>query len=45
MIALGNVFAGTFATVIATLRHHADVAVGNVLGSNRFNILGTLCAT
>jgi len=28
--------------VIAALRRHADVAVGNILGSNIFNILGIL---
>ena len=29
-------------TVIAAIRKHADVAVGNVLGSNIFNLLGIL---
>ena len=28
--------------MIAALRRHADVAVGNVLGSNIFNLLGIL---
>ena len=29
-------------SVIAALRRHADVAVGNILGSNIFNLLGIL---
>jgi len=45
LIALGTSLPELFATVIAALRHHGDVAVGNVLGSNMFNILGTLGAT
>lgn len=45
MIALGTSLPELFATVIAALRGHGDVAVGNVLGSNLFNILGTLGAT
>lgn len=45
MIALGTSLPELFATVIAALRGHRDVAVGNVLGSNLFNILGTLGAT
>lgn len=45
MIALGTSLPELFATVIAALRRHGDVAVGNVLGSNLFNILGTLGAT
>ena len=28
--------------MIAALRRHADVAIGNVLGSNIFNLLGIL---
>ena len=45
MIALGTSLPELFATVIAALRRHGDVAIGNVLGSNLFNILGTLGAT
>ena len=45
MIALGTSLPELFATVIAALRKHGDVAVGNVIGSNLFNILGTLGAT
>jgi cation:H+ antiporter len=45
MIALDTSLPGLFATVIAALRRHVDVAVGNVLCSNLFNILGTLGAT
>ncbi|WP_415226964.1 hypothetical protein [Psychromonas sp.] len=28
--------------MIAAIRRHADVAVGNILGSNIFNLLGIL---
>jgi len=45
LIALGPSVPELFATVVAALRRHGDVAVGNVLGSNLFNILGTLGAT
>jgi cation:H+ antiporter len=45
MIALGTSLPELFATVIAALRRHGDVAVGTVIGSNLFNILGTLGAT
>lgn len=45
MIAVGTSLPELFATVVAVLRRHGDVAVGNVLGSNLFNILGALGAT
>ena len=45
MVAVGTSLPELFATVIAALRRRGDVAVGNVLGSNLFNILGTLGAT
>jgi cation:H+ antiporter len=32
-------------TVVAALRKHSDVAVGNVVGSNTFNVLGILGIT
>lgn len=45
LVALGTSLPELFATVIAALRRHGDVAIGNVLGSNLFNIMGTLGAT
>jgi cation:H+ antiporter len=47
VIGLTIVAAGTSApevatSVMATLRGHRDIAVGNVIGSNTFNILGVL---
>lgn len=40
MIALGTSLPELAASVVAALRGHADVALGNVVGSNMFNILG-----
>lgn len=50
VIGLTIVAAGTSApelvtSVVAALRGHSDVAVGNVLGSNVFNLLGVLGTT
>ena len=45
MVALGTSLPELFATIIAALRRNGDVAIGNVLGSNIFNILGTLGIT
>lgn len=42
MVAVGTSLPELTITVIAALRKQADVAVGNVLGSNIFNILGIL---
>lgn len=42
LIAFGTSLPELTATMIAAYRHHADVAVANVLGSNIFNILGVL---
>ena len=42
LIAFGTSVPELTATMIAAYRHHADVAVANVLGSNIFNILGVL---
>ena len=47
MIALGTSLPELAASVTAALRGHADVALGNVLGSNLFNLLavgGTVAA-
>ncbi len=42
LIAVGTSLPELSISVIATLRRHADVAVGNILGSNIFNLLGIL---
>ncbi len=40
LIALGTSLPELAASVVAAFRGHADVAIGNVVGSNLFNILG-----
>ncbi len=42
LVAVGTSLPEFTISVIAALRRHADVAVGNVLGSNIFNVLGIL---
>lgn len=42
LVAVGTSLPELTISVIAALRRHADVAVGNVLGSNIFNLLGVL---
>ena len=42
VVAVGTSLPELTISVIAALRRHADVAVGNVLGSNIFNLLGIL---
>ncbi len=42
LVAVGTSLPELSISVIAVLRRHADVAVGNVLGSNIFNVLGVL---
>ncbi len=42
VVALGTSLPELAVSVVAALRGHADVAVGNVLGSNILNILGIL---
>lgn len=42
LVALGTSLPELSISVIATLRRHTDVAVGNILGSNIFNLLGIL---
>ncbi len=42
LVAVGTSLPELTISVIAALRRHADVAVGNVLGSNIFNLLGIL---
>jgi len=42
MVAVGTSLPELTISVVAALRRHADVAIGNILGSNIFNLLGIL---
>lgn len=42
LVAVGTSLPELTISVIAAFRRHADVAIGNVLGSNLFNLLGIL---
>lgn len=42
LVAIGTSLPELSVSLVAALRGHADVAVGNVLGSNLFNLLGIL---
>ncbi|MDP3608340.1 MAG: calcium/sodium antiporter [Methylophilus sp.] len=42
LVAVGTSLPELSITVIAAFRKHADVAIGNILGSNIFNLLGIL---
>ncbi len=42
IVAAGTAFPELFATVIAARKKHADMAIGNVLGSVTFNILSVI---
>jgi cation:H+ antiporter len=42
LVAVGTSLPEMSVSVIAALRRHADVAVGNILGSNIFNLFGIL---
>lgn len=42
IVAVGTSFPELSISIIAVIRKHVDVAIGNVLGSNIFNILGIL---
>jgi cation:H+ antiporter len=42
LVAVGTSLPELAVSVVAALRRHADVAVGNILGSNIFNIFGIL---
>ncbi len=42
LVALGTSLPELATTMVAAFRRHADVALGNVVGSNIFNILGVL---
>jgi cation:H+ antiporter len=45
LVAVGTSLPEMTISILATVRGHADVAVGNVLGSNIFNLLGILGAS
>ena len=45
LVAVGTSLPELFTTGIAALRGQSDIALGNVLGSNLFNVLGILGAT
>ena len=45
LVAIGTSLPELAATVAAGLRKHTEIAIGNVLGSNIFNILGVLGVT
>ena len=42
IVAIGTSLPELTVSLIAALRRHADVAIGNILGSNIFNVLGIL---
>jgi cation:H+ antiporter len=42
LVAVGTSLPELSISVIAAIRRHADVAIGNILGSNIFNLLGIL---
>ncbi|MFN3226064.1 MAG: calcium/sodium antiporter [Hyphomicrobiales bacterium] len=42
LVAIGTSLPELATTVMAALRRHADVALGNVIGSNMFNLLGII---
>jgi cation:H+ antiporter len=45
LVAVGTSLPELATSVVAAIRRHSDVAVGNVVGSNIFNILGILGVT
>ena len=45
LIAIGTSLPELIAVTFAVLRGHGDLAVGNVIGSNMFNIMGVIGAT
>lgn len=45
IVAVGTSLPEMVTSIIAVLRNQGDIAIGNVLGSNIFNILGVLGAT
>jgi cation:H+ antiporter len=45
ILAVGTSLPELFASIVASLRGHGDVAIANVIGSNLFNVFGILGAT
>ncbi len=45
MIAIGTSLPELTTSVVAAMRRHGDVVIGNVIGSNMFNILGVMGVT
>ena len=45
VVAVGTSLPELIACLVAALRRHADVALGNVIGSNIYNVLGILGIT
>ncbi len=45
LLAIGTSLPELATSVVAALRRHADVAIGNVVGSNLFNVLGIMGVT
>ena len=45
LVAIGTSLPELAAVIVAAVRNHADVALGNVLGSNVFNVFGMLGLT
>lgn len=45
MVAIGTSLPELATVIAAAMRHHCDVAIGNVIGSNLFNLLGIMGIT
>ncbi|MEE8308475.1 MAG: sodium:calcium antiporter, partial [Gammaproteobacteria bacterium] len=45
MVAIGTSLPELATSIVAALRKHCDVAIGNVIGSNLFNLLGIMGIT
>jgi len=45
IVAIGTSLPELATSVIAAFRHQSDIAIGNVIGSNIFNVLGVLGVT
>ena len=45
VVAVGTSLPELIACIVAVIRKHADVALGNIVGSNIYNVLGILGAT
>ena len=45
LVALGTSLPELATTIVAALRKHGEIAVGNIVGSNMFNILGVMGIT